>query len=76
MCGGLDLTYEKIMVRVCVKTKRYTKSHDGLDIFLFQSYMHKHASLLQVLEFEVGKEFEKKAFARYKLPVCYTNTPT
>lgn len=56
--------------------KRYTKSHNALDLFLFQSYMHENASLLQVLEFEVGKEFEKKAFAKYKLPVCYTNPPT
>lgn len=30
--------------------------------------MHENASLLQVLEFGVGKEFEKEAFARYKLP--------
>lgn len=61
-------TYERIMVRVCVKKKGTQKSHDALDLFLFQSYMHENASLLQVLEFGVGKEFEKKAFARYKLP--------
>lgn len=73
VCGGLDVsryihTYERITVRVCVKKKGTQKSHDALDLFLFQSYMHENASLLQVLEFGVGKEFEKKAFARYKLP--------